>query len=314
MLTFPAMSSSIMTSSSRYRLPDSSTSVSAIQAVLNAWWKTCGVRDATKLLRPIVTVWPSRGIPLPSDLVADTVFSLVIEMARADPTIHPRHSRIVCALIAEHGSTQGVCMGTSRKPEFEAMELSRTMLKAFSKYRDLVRDPCKQAAVMRRCTTDERLKLESILASILLPTCHDDDKAAAVGKDDDMFGDVVAADTRESVSHHGCIVAADTRGSMSHRGGIVAADTRGSKSHHGGIVAADTKGGSSFKWEIDDLAAEFGHSLCVGCKRLCLYVFIFRFIRKYLLRGVVGGGGYEGLHLTCFSGYQRFHDYTATKL
>ena len=25
-------------------------------------------------------------------------------MARVDPTIHPRHSRIVCAFIAEHGS------------------------------------------------------------------------------------------------------------------------------------------------------------------------------------------------------------------
>ena len=76
---------------------------------------------------------------------------------------------------------------------------------------------------------------------------------------------------------------------MSHRGGIVAADTRGSKSHHGGIVTADTKGGSSFKWEIDDLAAEFGQSLCVGCKRLCLYVFIFRFIKKIFVSGSGGG-------------------------
>ena len=84
MLTIPAMASSSLMNRSRYRLPDSSASVSSIQDVLSVWWKTVGVRDASKLLRPIVTVWPSRGIPLPSDLVADNVFSLVIEMARAD--------------------------------------------------------------------------------------------------------------------------------------------------------------------------------------------------------------------------------------
>ena len=55
------------------------------------------MRDASKLLRPVVSAWPSRGTPLRTELVADTVYSLVVEMARVDPTIHPRHSRIVCA-------------------------------------------------------------------------------------------------------------------------------------------------------------------------------------------------------------------------
>ena len=246
MLTIPAMASSPLMNRGRYRLPDSTTSVSDIQQVLDLWWKAVGLRGASKLLRPVASAWPSRGTPLPTELVADTLYSLVFEMARVDPTIHPRHSRIVCAFIAEHGSQQGTCMGTARRPEFEAMELSRTMLKAFSKYRDLVRDPCKQSAVMRRCTSEELLKLESLLALIVLPTCHDDTTVVDIG--DDMFD---------------AIVAADTGGSSSHSGAIVAADTRGSSSHRGGIVAAHAKGPSPFKWDIDDIAAGFAHSVCV---------------------------------------------------
>ena len=279
MLTIPAMASSSLMNRSRYRLPDSMTSVNDIQKVLNLWWTAVGLRDASKLLRPVVTAWPSRGTPSPKELVADTVYSLAVEMARVDPTIHPRHSRIVCALIAEHGSQQGTCMGTARRPEFEAMELSRTMLKAFSKYRDLVRDPCKKSAVMRRCTSDELIKLEALLALIVLPTCHDDTTVVDTG--DDMFDAIVAADSGGSSSH-----------------AIVAADTRGSSSHRGGIVAAHAKGPSPFKWDIDDIAAGFGHSVCVVQSVMFLNRFLF------FIYNICFGGGRRaemvGLKLNLF--------------
>ena len=67
MLTIPAMASSSLMNRSRYRLPDSTTSVSDIQKVLNLWWTAVGLRDASKLLRPVVTGWPSRGTFSPED-------------------------------------------------------------------------------------------------------------------------------------------------------------------------------------------------------------------------------------------------------
>ena len=52
--------------------------------------------------------WSGRGCPSPAELVADKVFTLANEMVHPDPTLNPRHSRIVCALLAEHD--KGKCI------------------------------------------------------------------------------------------------------------------------------------------------------------------------------------------------------------
>ena len=146
--------SSVMEDAARVRLPDNSTSVSSIQKVLAAWWKAVGSRDTTSLLRHVLVTWSGRGCPSPTELVADKVFILVSDMVQADPTLHPRRSRIVCALIAEHGKDKRIF--SSRKAEFEAMELSSTMLKAFAKYRELVRNPAKMKSVCRGASLEEK--------------------------------------------------------------------------------------------------------------------------------------------------------------
>ena len=53
----------------------------------------------------------------------------------------------------------------------------------------------------RQCTLDERLKLEAIIAQIVLPTCRDGDNVVAdIG--DNLAGDSVATDIGPS-SHRG---------------------------------------------------------------------------------------------------------------
>ena len=54
------------------------------------------------------------------------------------------------------------------------MELSRVLLKAFGKYRDLVRDPMKLRSVYRTATADEKGKIDNFVAKIVLPSSHQD--------------------------------------------------------------------------------------------------------------------------------------------
>jgi hypothetical protein len=163
---------SYVTTAVRYRLPDSAVCVSELQTVLRAWWEAAGTRNTSELLKNISRAWFHRGCPCATDLVGEPVFLLASELVHIDPTLHPRHSRLVCALIAEHGKK--ACMGTSRRPEFEAMELSRFLLKAFGKYRDLVRDPLKLKSVYRTATADEKGKIDNFVVKIVLPNSHKD--------------------------------------------------------------------------------------------------------------------------------------------
>ena len=235
MLTLHGVESSV-THGKRFRIADSDISVHGIQEVLISWWTENGVRDATGLLHRAAKTWPGRGTPLVDELIMEAPYSLVMAMVKRDPTLHPRHSRIVSALIAEHGSK--ACMVTPRRIEFEAMEVARTILKVFSKYRDIQKDPVKKAALLRKCTVEQRNKLQQLL-----------DQIAVVQE---------GVVDRSSVPHSSGVVRSRlelTNGDDGGAGGDLLCDIDNMASDFGGGA------GSDLTFDIDNLASDFGHSI-----------------------------------------------------
>jgi len=154
----------------RYRLPDSDVPVVSLQNALKVWFNKCGDRTINRLLKIVARDWPTRGSPLPSELSQFVPFAFAESMAEVDETLHPRHARLVSAITAENLSKQ--CIDSDRRPELEAMLLSRTMLSMFSKYRDLVKYADKYAGCMRRATGEQKTKLDGLLDKIHLPDSH----------------------------------------------------------------------------------------------------------------------------------------------
>ena len=170
MLTMPPTSDSItMMQQSRYRLPDSNVSVGELQKVLRAWWADCTHRDTTKLMAVIEQTWPNRGTPSAIDMASTIPYSFVQHLVAIDSTIHPRHSRVVAALIGEH--TRGPVLTSGKRVEFEAMTVARSMLRMAAKYRELamVQNKSKLEAFWRRCTLEQRAKLDKVLSRVQLP-------------------------------------------------------------------------------------------------------------------------------------------------
>ena len=224
MLTLQGVESTV-THGKRFRIADSDISVHGIQEVLISWWTENGVRDATGLLHRAAKTWPGRGTPLVDELIMEAPYTLAMAMVKADQTLHPRHSRIVSALIAEHGSK--ACMVTPRRIEFEAMEVARTILKVFSKYRDIQKDPVKKAALLRKCTVEQRNKLQQLLDQIVV-----------------VQEGVVA---RSSVPL--------SNGDDGGAGGDLMCDIDNLASDFGGGA------GSDLTFDIDNMASDFGHSI-----------------------------------------------------
>ena len=165
MLTLPAVDGSCLRANKRYRLPDSDVTVAQIQVVLQQWWAACGVRDTSYLLSA-VKQW-GRGALSASELCSPLLYSVVHGMSSIDPTIHPRHSRLVAALLAEHGKQP--CMSAARRCEYEAMECSRLLLKAFTKYRELAKEEPRRRVVLGRASLEHQQRLAELLGRIRMP-------------------------------------------------------------------------------------------------------------------------------------------------
>ena len=167
-LSLPEVPDSALMRGSRYRLPDSNISVAELQIVLRAWWKDCKHRDTTKLMEVIEQTWPGRGTPTPTEMESTIPYSFVHHLVGIDTTIHPRHSRLVAALIGEH--TRGPVLTSGKRVEFEAMTVARSMLRMATKYRELAKpeNACKLTAFYRRCTLEQRIKIDSVLSRVEL--------------------------------------------------------------------------------------------------------------------------------------------------
>jgi hypothetical protein len=146
------------------RLPDSPCTVKELQGVFKAWWKTMGTRDCTALVAHVRVHWQGRGIPAPAELVRHDIYSFMAELVKVDSSLHPRHSRIVCAMLAEHGTKP--CMTVKDRPEFEAMLIARTLLHSMTKYRDTAKMPERLSACLRKATVEEQHKLGVIFDAV----------------------------------------------------------------------------------------------------------------------------------------------------
>ena len=151
----------------RYRLPDSEVSASRLQECLKKWFATCGHRRIDLLLDTVAKEWPSRGTPLPKLLVQKEPLAFVEILSEADPWIHPRHTRLVVAILAEHG--RGHVFEPKRSVELDTMLQSRLILAMLRKYRDLAKYSDKYSCVIRRASSEERRVLERLIQKIQLP-------------------------------------------------------------------------------------------------------------------------------------------------
>ena len=123
-----------------------------------------GTRDCTALVAHVRVHWQGRGIPVPAELVRHDIYSFMAELVKVDSSLHPRHSRIVCAMLAEHGTKP--CMTVKDRPEFEAMLIARTLLHSMTKYRDTAKMPERLSACLRKATVEEQHKLGVIFDAV----------------------------------------------------------------------------------------------------------------------------------------------------
>ena len=165
----------------RSRLKDSEVSASQLREALKEWFKTVGSRLIDANLTTVSAEWPHRGMPIPSQLVQLQPLSLVEGILKIDATLHPRHARLVTAILAEHGA--GPCFSGTRGIELESMLVSRLILAVLRKYRDLAKYADKWVALCKKCTPDEREILGRIVGSISI--------AEPVGRRTEMSTEIV---------------------------------------------------------------------------------------------------------------------------
>ena len=115
----------------RYRLPDSDMGTGDAQRALKKWFVECRCRNITVLLRES-SDWSVRGMPSAMQLCQHKSYTLATSFALFDPTVHPRHSRLTAAILAEHGikdtTDTGVVISGARRVEVEAMLMARNIL------------------------------------------------------------------------------------------------------------------------------------------------------------------------------------------
>ena len=173
LLTFPpTMASAGTPKLKRFRLPDSELSVAGAQTALRGWFKEAGSKNINGLLSASAD-WPARGTPAPAQLCNHSMYTLATSFAGVDHTIHPRHSRLVAAILAEHSSVDEspvVVVSGPRRPEVEAMLLARSILMVLSKYRDLVKYPGKSMQTRRQASIDEWSKIRTLCSKLHLPS------------------------------------------------------------------------------------------------------------------------------------------------
>ena len=174
LLTLPAtMESSGEPRLKRFRLPDSAMTVGDAQRALKKWFMECRCRNITALLRES-SDWSVRGMPSAMQLCQHTSYTLATSFALYDPTVHPRHSRLAAAIMAEHGikdsSDTGVVISGARRVEVEAMLMARNILSILGKYRDLVKYPAKALQIRRNATITHWTQISTLCGKIVLPT------------------------------------------------------------------------------------------------------------------------------------------------
>ena len=152
----------------RERLKDSDVGAESLRSCLKQWFVHCGDRLIDRQLSIVSSEWPARGMPTPSQLVALAPYSLAKCVAGVDPSLHPRHARLVTAILAEHGVKKVFDGG--RGLELECMLLSRLILGVLRKYRDMAKYEDKRSSVMKKSSQEERQKLEVVLGMIILPS------------------------------------------------------------------------------------------------------------------------------------------------
>ena len=160
----------IVLQNGRSRLKDSSVSATELRECLKHWFTLVGTRLIDQALAVVSTDWPLRSMPSPTQLVQLQPRMLVEGMLKIDNTLHPRHARLVTAILAEHGVKP--CYEGTRGIELECMLLSRLVLGVLRKYRDLAKYDLKSVAVCKKASPEERDILSPIVATIKIPSAE----------------------------------------------------------------------------------------------------------------------------------------------
>ena len=119
------------------RLRDSDVTVEQLESWLKSWFAAAGSRIIPDLIKCVELEWDRGSFPHPVSLARKELVAMVEKMLPLDSTLHPRHTRLVEAMVNEHDRK---IVFKSGHPGTEALKYARLVLRAFSKYRELAND------------------------------------------------------------------------------------------------------------------------------------------------------------------------------
>ena len=133
------------------RIPDSNVTVAQLESWLQSWFAAMGSRIIPDLMQSVELEWDRGSFPHPIAMARFELVAMVENLLDVDSTLHPRHSRIVEAMINEH---ERKILFKKGNPGTEALKYARLVLRALSKYRDLgnVRDPRRKESCFAKVT------------------------------------------------------------------------------------------------------------------------------------------------------------------
>ena len=181
----------------RFRLPDSAMTVADAQRALKKWFSDNRCRNISVLLRES-SDWSVRGMPSAFQMCQHKAYTLVMAFAQYDPTVHPRHGRLVAAIMAEHGQQHeadtDVVISGHRRVEVEAMLAARNILAILGKYRDLVKYPAKALQIRRHATIPQWAQIGTLCGKLVLPTGAEHSGTGPTASSSVQVGDMVLDD------------------------------------------------------------------------------------------------------------------------
>ena len=134
----------------RQCLADSNVTSKALQTVLAAWSDKCGTICIDMALEEVEREWIGKGMPAANQLCWTAPCAFVELLVQVDPLLHPRHGRMVDAIVAQVEQKKLKYENVFYPIEMHAMLSARCFLRICTKFRDLAKYPEKKHATLRK--------------------------------------------------------------------------------------------------------------------------------------------------------------------
>ena len=134
----------------RHRLADSNVTSKELQTVLFAWSNKCGTMCIDMAIEEVEREWIGKGTPPAAQLCWTCPIAFVELLVEVDPMLHPRHCKLVDAIVAQVISKKLKYNTVTYPIEMHAMLSARCLLRICTKFRDLAKYPEKKLTTLRK--------------------------------------------------------------------------------------------------------------------------------------------------------------------